>query len=181
MCGRKRVVVRTDKEHAISALSTTVCHARTEETILENSPSHSPACMGEIEIVNRLLEGPIRTIRGRLEQLLKIETNITDPVDPRVVRHASWLLNWYRVKLDVYPSCHVSKGRPYGGKVVELGEQVDRNVPGMMQKKCGGHLRPGTWLCKVEGLTQTLSQTPKECTLKRADGQRLGWEMLPRS
>ena len=34
--------------------------------------------------------------------------------------------------------------------MVELGEQVDRKVPGMMQHNCGGHLRPGTWLCKVE-------------------------------
>ena len=34
-CGRKRVVLRTDSERAISALSTAVCQARTEETILE--------------------------------------------------------------------------------------------------------------------------------------------------
>ena len=34
--------------------------------------------------------------------------------------------------------------------MVELGEQVDRKVPDMMQYQCGGHLRPGTWLCKVE-------------------------------
>ena len=37
-CGRKRVVLRTDDERAISALSTAVCQARTKDTIRDNLP-----------------------------------------------------------------------------------------------------------------------------------------------
>ena len=47
--------------------------------------------MGVIEVANRLVEEQIETIRGRLEQLLKIEIHITDPIVSCVVRHASWL------------------------------------------------------------------------------------------
>ena len=53
---RKRVVVRTDSQHAIYVWSTAVCQATTEETIHENSPKHSSASMGATELVNRLVE-----------------------------------------------------------------------------------------------------------------------------
>ena len=53
-----------------------------------------------MEVANPLVERETRTVRGRLEQVLKIDINITDPIFPWVVRLASWLLNWYRVKLD---------------------------------------------------------------------------------
>ena len=84
-CGRRNVVLRTDHSHAISALSTVLCQARKEEeTILKHSPTYSSAKMDAIEVANRFV--------------LKIEISITD-----VVRHASWLLNGYRVKLDGSP------------------------------------------------------------------------------
>ena len=38
--------------------------------------------MGAIEVANRWEGGPIRTIRGRLEQVLKIEIDITGPIVP---------------------------------------------------------------------------------------------------
>ena len=103
-CGRKRVVRRTGSEHAVSALSTAVCHARKEET-------NQSASMGTHEFANRLKD---RLGRYELEQVVKIEINITDPIVARVVRHASW----YRVKLDGYSPFRAVKGRPYGGEVV---------------------------------------------------------------
>ena len=51
-CDRTRVV---RNEHAISALSSAMCQARAEETILENSPKHSSASMGAIEVASRLV------------------------------------------------------------------------------------------------------------------------------
>ena len=42
------VVLRSDCEHDVSALSTAVCQAGTEETILDNSPKYSSASMGAI-------------------------------------------------------------------------------------------------------------------------------------
>ena len=80
--------------------------------------------MGAVEVANRLVEGQIRTIKGRPEQLLKITISITDPIVLWVVRHASPLLNRYSVKFDGYSTYGASKGRPCGGDVVELGEQV---------------------------------------------------------
>ena len=86
----KRIVLRSVNEHAVSASSTAVCQAKTEETILENPPMYLSVSMGE-----PLAGGQIRTIRGRLVQMLKIDVDITDPVVPVVVlswtdsRHAS--------------------------------------------------------------------------------------------
>ena len=37
--------------------SAVVCQARTEETILVNSPKYSSASMGAVEVANRLVEG----------------------------------------------------------------------------------------------------------------------------
>ena len=69
--------------------NTAVCWERMEQTILENSPKYASASMGAIEVANRLMEGQMRTIRGRLEQVLKIQKHITNPIVPWIVRHAS--------------------------------------------------------------------------------------------
>ena len=79
-----------DSEHATSALNTAVCHAVTEATIVENSPKYSSPSMGAVDVANQLVEGQIRTIRGRLERVLKIDINITTGTEPSltVTRHA---------------------------------------------------------------------------------------------
>ena len=43
-------------EHAISALSTALCHTRVEDTILEISAKYSSASMGAIEVATRLVD-----------------------------------------------------------------------------------------------------------------------------
>ena len=57
-CGRKRVVLRSDNEH---------------------SPKYDSASVGVIVVATRLVEGQGK-YWGRLEQVLKIEINITDPI-----------------------------------------------------------------------------------------------------
>ena len=117
-CAAGRVSWSERTRSMLSLLESRRC-AKQERRKPSSKIRHStrqPAWVKLIEVVHRLVEGPIRTIRGRLEQVLKIETNIKDPIVPWVVRRASFLLYWYRVKLDVYPSYRVSKGRPYGGK-----------------------------------------------------------------
>ena len=67
--------------------------------------------MGAVELANNLVEGQIKTTRGRLEQVLKNETNIADLIVPWSVQHASDLLNRYRVKLDGYSACRAIRRR----------------------------------------------------------------------
>ena len=57
------------------------------------SPMYSSENMGALDVASRLVEGQIRTTRGRLDQALQIEINITDPTVPWVVWHACWLVN----------------------------------------------------------------------------------------
>ena len=70
---RKRVVLRTDSEHAVSALRTAVCQARTVVTIFKHPLKYSSASMRAVEVANRMVEGQNSTVRGRLVQVLKIE------------------------------------------------------------------------------------------------------------
>ena len=56
-------------------------------------------------------------------------------VKGRVARHASWLLNWFRGKLDGYMPYRASRGRTYGGEVVELMDQVYWKVVGKTKEK----------------------------------------------
>ena len=53
LCSRKRVVISTNSEHALSALS----KALTKENILENAPKHASASMGALEFASRLAKG----------------------------------------------------------------------------------------------------------------------------
>ena len=78
--------------------------------------------MGAINVASRLVEGQIRTIRGRLDQVLQIEINITDPTVPWVVRHACWLVDLGQSQARRLSAMPPSKGRPYGGEVAEMGE-----------------------------------------------------------
>ena len=106
-------MLRTDSEHPISASNTAVCQARTEETI---------------PIKRRSTRQPARA---------------QHPSVPRVVRHASWLLKPQGVKPDGYTPHPTTKGRPYGGEVVELVEQVYWEVPGLTQHTFGD--RSASW------------------------------------
>ena len=64
MCRGLGVLWRAQTDHRacyLCALSTAVCQARTEETILKKPPKCSSASMGAVEVANRLVEGQIRT------------------------------------------------------------------------------------------------------------------------
>ena len=60
-CSRKRVVIRTNSEHAIFTLSKAVWQAGVKENSFENAPKHSSASMGAIrsgkdELIDTLIE-----------------------------------------------------------------------------------------------------------------------------
>ena len=102
----------------------------------------------------RDLDRQIRTIRGRSEQVLDVDLNITDPIVPWVVRHASWLVYRHRVKLDGHSPYRAIKGRPHGGEAVELGEQVHWKVPRLTLQKFEDRWRP--WVGKAERMDENL-------------------------
>ena len=60
------IVLRTDSECAVSALSTAVCQGRTEETIFENSTKYLSAGMGASEGTNRMEDGRLAVERSIL-------------------------------------------------------------------------------------------------------------------
>ena len=88
-----------------------------------------------------------------------------------VVRHASWLLHRCRVKLDGYTPYRAISGRPHGGEVDQLGEQVHWKVQGMMHQKFEDQCR-GTWFDKAER-SLTSSQVPTGVRIARSVQRRL--------
>ena len=111
-----------------------------------------------------------------------------------VVRHASWLLHRCRVKLDGYTPYRAISGRPKGGEVDELSEQVHWKVQGMMHQKFEDQCR-GTWFDKAER-SLTSSQVPTGVRIAKSVQRRLlqdrwnsqkvkdlvgtPWEMMPK-
>ena len=69
----------------------------------------------------------------------------------RVARHASWLLNWYRGKLDGYTPNHASKGTTCEGEVVELMDQAYWKLTDKTQQTFDDRSRPGV-LFYTEGV-----------------------------
>ena len=97
-----------------------------------------------------ILGRQIRNIRGRMDVMLNLEINITDPIVPRVVRHASWLLHLNRFRFDGENPYRASRGRPNGGKIVELGEQVCWQAPGLALLRFENGWRPAARLGMAE-------------------------------
>ena len=164
--GRKRVVLRTDSE-AISALTTAVCPARAEETILENSPKYSSPRGCE-------------SLGGRTDQDDKSTTGAG--AKDRDQHHGSCrstdrstrFLVAESIKLVGSSAYSATEGWPYGGEVVELGEQVYWKVPGLTQKKVEEGWRRGTWLGNAERLDENMADgdgVHMERSIQRRPGQ----------
>ena len=160
-CDRKRVVIRENSEHAITALNKVGWQAGTKGNvlILENAPKQWTDSRGAIEVASRLMEG-------------------------RIARHASQVLNWCRGKID--GSYRASRGRTYGGEVVTRKDQVSGEVLGRTQRKFEECRRPGglrseevgrephrgcrqSTRCQIH--TAQTSGVPEEV----AEGRRTGW------
>ena len=97
--------------------------ARTKENIFENASKQSTASRSATKVTSRLVKRPL-------------------------FRHASQLLNWYRGRIEGYLTYRASKGRNYGGEVVERTDQVYEKVLGRAQRKFEERGRPGVGKAK---------------------------------
>ena len=136
---------------------------------LQNAPKYLSARMGATEVANLLVEGQIRTIRGRLEQVVKIDIDITDTIRPMGRSTRLLVAEQVQSQLDGFTPCRV-KGRPYGGEVVELG---DWKMPSVTPQKFEDRWRPATWLGKTEKSDENVIADAARVRIARSIHRRL--------
>ena len=109
--GLKDIILKTDQEQAIMALSRAVKDERKDKTQCINAPRYSHASMGAVERMNQMLAGQIRTLRLVLQARLGQRLPATSPVMPWVVRHAAWLITRFVVRPSGHTACELLRGR----------------------------------------------------------------------
>eukprot|EP00971_Amphidinium_carterae_P338046 6475206-Amphidinium_carterae.1 len=127
--GHTTVLLRTDAEHAITAVAKAVRTARAPlETQLEVAPVGSHASIGVVERGNRTLGEQIRVMRGQLESRLGLTLALQHTLVVWLVRHAAWLLCRFLVKTDGRTPFERTKGKVYSGEIAEFGECLEFHV-----------------------------------------------------
>ena len=150
--GLKDIILKTDQEQAIMALSRSLKDERKDKTQLTNAPRYSHASMGVVERANQTLAGQIRSMRLVLQGHLGQRLPATHPLMAWVVRHAAWLITRFVVRPSGRTAYEALRGRAYRSKLVEIGERVFAKKPGDSQNvtKLDSRWEAGIWVGKTD-------------------------------
>jgi hypothetical protein len=88
--GHAKIIIRTDGEPAIVSLVRKLKEVRPHGTIHETSAKASHASNAHAENTVDRIGGLVRTIRSRLEEVLKIRIGATSTLLPWIIRHAGF-------------------------------------------------------------------------------------------
>ena len=124
--GQDEVLLQCDQEPSISAVMGRIVERRRSETLVRETPRRSHQSMGGDERWNQMVQEEFRALRGQLERDTGLEIKPYMPVCAWIVRHAAWAITRYQPQrarggLTAYARI---RGRPYCGKIVQLGERV---------------------------------------------------------
>jgi hypothetical protein len=159
--GLKDIILKTDQEQAIMALSRSLKDERKDKTQLTNAPRYSHASMGVVERANQTLAGQIRSMRLVLQGHLGQRLPATHPLMAWVVRHAAWLITRFVVRPSGRTAYEALRGRAYRSELVEIGERVFAKKPGDSQNvtKLDSRWEAGIWVGKTETSEEHLVST----------------------
>ena len=125
--GYKRIVLKSDQEPSIKALTKSVKDGWRGEAILEHSPKGESKSNGEVERAVQSVHGLARTLKEHLEQKTGKLLDPKSPVLAWLVEHAGVLLNLYHrgEPHDGMTAYHRLKGRPWRVALPCFGEVVE--------------------------------------------------------
>jgi hypothetical protein len=147
--GRKRIIIRTDGEPAVTKLAEAVAAFRAEETALEMTSKDNSQGIGPVERGNYLVASCARALRSTIEEKLGWRIPIGHPIVSWLIRHCSWLLNRYSVGHDGKTPYERAKGRAYKGELCELFEVVLWRDIDKAEHKFEARFNVGVWLGKA--------------------------------
>ena len=158
---RKKVLIRTDGEHAIRDLAEKVADLRAPETVLEHTPKGDSRANGRVERAVQTIEKQVRVMKMSTEELVG-KFGVKHRAFPWLVVHAADVLNKYQVQADGLTPYEKVKGREYSGLMLEFGSVVLHKASAKVQ---GGLMEPrwmkGLWLGKRFGSEEHIVSTPE--------------------
>ena len=113
--GYTRVVIKSDQEASLVALTKSVRDAWTGELVLEHSPKGQSRSNGEVERAVQSVHGLARTLKEGLEQGIGEQVEPKAPVIAWLIGHAGTLLNLFSRsdKQDGMTAFMRLRGRPW--------------------------------------------------------------------
>ena len=121
----------------------TVAFASEHDTQDECTPKYSSPSLGVGELMHRVVEGQIRTVRSALEAILQVPVAIDFAVMTWMVGHAAWVLMRLLVRSGGFTAYKKVKKREYNGDVAEFCEMVMTKEAWKHMEKAGRS--PGHW------------------------------------
>ena len=159
--GRKRVVMSSDQENAITALARAAAAEREDETVIQVGPRRDSKSKGPIEAAGGRVQQLIRTLVYTVNAHYKVELKPSDPISSWLARHSGWILTRFTVREDGLTPYRRLKGRDYHGQIAEFAETVMYKLAPGAAGKMEARWEKGIWLGKANVSDEHLIGTPR--------------------
>ena len=183
-CGRQRVVLMTDGENSIKALAEASAKEWGKEAAHQVAPKGSHQSNGAVERAILEVARQVRTLTGAIEARFSgFKLSVEDNYFPWVVRHASWLITRFLVKVDGKTPYERLRGRDFKGEIVEQFEVVHYKLED--KGKADPQTAVEFWLGKTLSSDEHVLGTPegiRKCrsAFRRPEGRRWDRTILDR-
>ena len=122
--GHKKIILKSDGESSITALSDAIKASSDLEMGVEVSPVGDSKANGEIERAVRTIQGQARTLKSAIDANYKTEFGENHVIVAWLVMYASSLINKFTVDTDGKTSHERCRGRKFTKTLPEFGECV---------------------------------------------------------
>ena len=148
--GHRNFILQTDQDHSVTKLAAEVKKRLDGEIRLRHAPKYSHGSNGHVERAHQSVQGQVRTMKIRLEEVYGIKLTPQHVLVPWLVRHAAWVLTHYLIKDDGRTAFGRLRGKEYKADIVEFGEQVWFKDPAKAHAKFDERWASGVWVGRVD-------------------------------
>ena len=128
-CCKDTIIVKTDQEPSIQAVTDDMRRPRSGETIIDASKKYDSQSHSITERVVQTKEGQVRAMLLAFESRLDAKIPVTRIVITWLVEHVADILNKFAVGIDGGTAYDRIKGKEYHGEMVEFGRRVMCKIP----------------------------------------------------
>ena len=113
----EKLIIKADQEPAITELQRNIAKLRVGHGAgIEQSRVGDSNSNGRVETAIQYFKGLTRTMRSALEENIKSNVSLNDPIVPWMVRHAADVINSSRIREDGRTAFQQMKGRRSNAK-----------------------------------------------------------------
>ena len=145
-----RIVLQTDPEPSIIAVARQVVAKRASPTVHRETPRKSHQSNGAIERYHQSMQGEVRTLKSVIEREASVKLTDVHPIDPWMIRHASWVLTRFQPKSNNSTAFSKLTGKHYSSEIAQFGEHVLYLDPKEPAPKLESRWFKGIWLGRAQ-------------------------------